>query len=779
MRMTEQKKSASPRIKRIVEPIITPGTQEFIKEGKPIKSGLPGTVLLIVGCGFGDDPDKAIVNFGDEGVDVFPRPLFTETQVFVSVPRMDPGATSISVTIAKARSNEVPFRVKRGPILKQPPGTLVKRLLSALDPLMVLLSAEIRIADFGRFSTKEFQEQLAEDVLEARSGIFAARAQLDRPAMISEDFMEIVGIELKHAGQLMRRIEERVIERSLRLFDQLIDSSQVLRQIDAAMERIRRGGKETATKALEIVAEVLNLVGDVAGAAESASDALNVSGSAEVVVGADIEGNPITALAALISGAAKGAADLGKIGATLSGNADADSQEDKEKEYRDKIEAKLDKLGSGVTENGEKLDYLESKSDKMEAKLDQASEKLDKSEAKEDVIESKLDKLEPKLDKLEEKADKAEEKLDKLEEKADKAEEKLDKLEEKADKAEEKLGKLEEKADKSEGKLDRLEEKADKAEEKLDKLEGKADKSESKLDRLEEKADKAEGKLDKLEEKADKAEGKLDKIEGKADKAESKLDAMERKDDRAEIKLDRLERKADGAEGKLDRLEQKADKSERKLDKLEQKADKSEGKLDKLEQKADKSEGKLDKLEQKADRAEGKLDKQEKKADKAESKLDRLEKKADKSESKLDKLEPKADKIEEKLDRPVLSRPLEGSVANQRGGADEITAAAVAIRRNDNAVYLRAAIDVAPSALDDVNAWSQWISFGRPAAAAVIIEVSIDLQYAEGSNNILNALLSVRDQAGSIFHRVFENRDHNLLLDPKQWSDWQDFLDQP
>lgn len=349
---------------------------------------------------------------------------------------------------------------------------------------------------------------------------------------------------------------------------------------------------------------------------------------------------------------------------------------------------------------------------------------------------------------------------------ARKIQEDLGKMEEKSDRTEEKLGdlvkdveKIEEKSDRTGEKIGQLEEKGDRAHEKLDQLEEKSDRTGEKLDKLEEKADRTGEKIDQIEEKADRSEEKLDKIEAKEDRAEEKLDKLEEKSDRAEEKLDRLEEKEDRIEEKLDRMEEKDDRAEEKLDQLEEKSDR-------LEEKSDRAEEKLDRLEEKEDRAEAKLDQLEEKNDRIEEKLDRIEEKEDRKEEKIDRLAP-----------PFL--PSEGSIANQRGGGDRVTGAVAAIRAQGNEVHLRAAIDVDRDELDEESAWSYWESFGRPSPSAVLREVSLDLQYGEGSDEEINGLLSVRDQAGRIFHRSFEGTAHDDLLEPDEWSEWEEFLEQP
>ena len=363
-----------------------------------------------------------------------------------------------------------------------------------------------------------------------------------------------------------------------------------------------------------------------------------------------------------------------------------------------------------------------------------------------------LDEIKEAINKLEAKADTQGNTLSGIKEDLAKQEEKSDRITEHVLEVKEHLDKLEEKADIIETKLDRSEEKQDRQEEKLDVLESKADRQESKLDRLEEKADIQEMKLDKLEGKADRQEGKLDRLEEKTDKQE--------------MKLDKLEGKADRQEGKLDRLEGKADKQEKKLDKLEGKADRQEGKLDKLERKADMQERKLD-------RQEMKLDRLEKKADIQEKKLDKLESKADRQEGKMDRIEAKFDR----LNRPVPTS--ESSIASQRGGNDNISATMAAIKEQDNKVYMKFATNIDQDWLNQPGAYSPWIDFDRPANAPRLVAISIDLQYKDGSNTIINGLLTVRDENGVIYQRSLEEAKHQFLNNPNKWTNWNQFPGQP
>jgi uncharacterized coiled-coil protein SlyX len=339
--------------------------------------------------------------------------------------------------------------------------------------------------------------------------------------------------------------------------------------------------------------------------------------------------------------------------------------------------------------------------------------------------------------------------------------------------------KQEEKSDRISGHLTEIKDNLYKLEEKIDKVESKLDRSEEKLDRIEEKTDKQEMKLDKLEGKADQQESKLDRLEEKTDKQEQKLDKLEGKADRQEGKLDRLEEKTDKQEQKLDKMESKADRQEKKLDRLEGKADKQEQKSDKLENKADRQERKLDKIE-------GKTDLQERKLDRQEIKLDNLEKKADMQEKKLDTLEAKADyheikldKIEVKFDRLRTAPTSESSIANQRGGNDNISAAIAAIMEQDDKVYMKFAIDIHPNMLNQPGAYTGWINFERPANAARLAAVSIDLQYKDGSDNTINGILTVRDEDGVVYQRSLEEFKHQFLKNPNKWTTWNKFPVKP
>lgn len=170
----------------------------------------------------------------------------------------------------------------------------------------------------------------------------------------------------------------------------------------------------------------------------------------------------------------------------------------------------------------------------------------------------------------------------------------------------------------------------------------------------------------------------------------------------------------------------------------------------------------------------------EDKIDMIEAKEDRAEAKLDRQEEKLDRQEEKLDRQEEKLDRiGVLTRLAEGSVANQQGASDRVSAVVAAVRPQDDRVFLRAAVDAPRLELDVLNRWSDWIDFDRPQNAGRLLAVSIDVNYEEESDERINALLSVRDQNGRVFHRPFEGAGHGELLNPARWSDWQDFLEQP
>jgi predicted nucleic acid-binding Zn-ribbon protein len=276
-----------------------------------------------------------------------------------------------------------------------------------------------------------------------------------------------------------------------------------------------------------------------------------------------------------------------------------------------------------------------------------------------------------------------------------------------------------------------------------------------------------------IEEKADVGAVNIDLLLAAHERLEEKIDRMEVCDIRIEAKLD-------SAQQETARLEEKADRAADQLEALAIKAEVAQETLDQLTRDVARLEAKIDRVEEKSDRAESKLDRVEPKLDGAEAKLDRAEAKLDRAEAKLDRLEAKQDLIEVKLDRlPVVLPPEEGTVAAQRGGGSRVTAAVAVVRNRDNVVFLRAAIDVDPSRLDDLAAWSPWVSFGQPVGTVMLTSVSVDLQYADGSNQRLRGLLSARDARGRVYHRDPRGATHAAVIDPAQWSDWQTFLEQP
>ena len=739
------------------------------KNGEPITRAQAGAPIRIVGSGFADDPKDVRVYF--DQIEAHPyRMPFSDSSLVVSCPMPDKPTSMVHVDVGTAHSNELEFTVTPPARPKGQPGAATAEFIHALDQYAAMVSSLAHHAG-PTFDLGDGMQQAA-DYVDGGRLILQRNLQILQhwqPVQAAIDFAPLRTIErvdeVIALGGLTQQID--------RLTDNTFGGAGILSTVlggPGALGSFIFG--IDAESVGDFVSTGVGIVGFVLkeGAkllegienyfkifVPSASTDTGISLGGELTLGVDVSFSFGEGVSAIAKGVDIVAQIFEKIGDSIDGD-DLD-------EALGRLEEKADRQGEAF--------------DRMEGKADRGEEKLD-------LIESKSDRQEQKLDRLEGKADRQEEKLDVIESKADRQEQKLDRLEGKADRQTEKLDTLEAKADRHEQKLDAVESKADRQEEKLDTIEAKEDRQEQKLDAIESKNDRQEEKLDKLEEKADRHEQKLDKIEGKADRQEQKLDRLEGKADRHEQKLDRLEGKADRQEKKLDGIESKADRHEQKLDRLEGKADRQERKLDTIEGKNDRQEQKLDSLEGKADRQEQKLDSLEEKNDRQEGKLDRLEEKSDRHEEKLDRLEEKADRIEEKhdreeekLDRLSAMPPFEGSIANQRGGARRVTAAVAAIRGRDNNVFIRAAIDQEPADLDDENSWSDWVNFGRPNVAAVIVEVSIDLQYEEGSNTTLNALLSARDQDGRVYHRVFERLNHGAFLDPDQWSAWQTFLDQP
>ena len=538
---------AKPKILKIVEPVVTPGVAGFVTKGKRIASARPGTLLMLSGEGFGKHHDEVIVVFGTAEVEVLPDPLFSDAHIIVSVPAARKGKTKVKVRVAGHESNSVDFRIEPEPKRKRPPGSVMRQLLARCDTFSVLLANEIRIADFGVFATPESRQQLIDRALGLRRGLQLVRQRLETIDNSGEILVDILGVKDKKKQDTLRRIGRKAAEQSLARVEELVDSSQIVSQLDEANNRFRRGGSRTAAKVLEYAAIVAEGAYHGLEAAEGTGESFGgifLTGETIPLIpfGTDLVGTVTFAATALEATAAVWAAGI----ATVAKIASEYAKNEVEQEEHDEIMQKLEKLE-------EKSDKIEQKDDKIERKLDAIESKLDE-------IEVKLDEIEPKLDQLEDKADKSETKLDYVEGKLDVDEIKKDQIESKLDELEPKVDRIESKLDYEEEKLDELEDKADQAEDKLDQLEDKADQAEDKLDKLEDKADYAEDKLDEIEDKLDQLEDKADKAEGKLDKIEPKLDNLEPKLDKLEPKLDNLEPKIDKIEPKLDQIQANQDR---------------------------------------------------------------------------------------------------------------------------------------------------------------------------------------------------------------------------
>lgn len=750
---------------------------------KPIKQAVAGTTIRIVGQGFGKKPDKTSVVFGDLRQTVFSVP-FSDSELFVTCPLPAEATETLTVQVGKKVSEPWEFAVHRPSRPDGAPGDTIVELFREIDQYVALTAMAARNTGLGK--------QFAAELSTAADLLDGTRATMQRNVELLMQFRDIQSQFDFEPLRSIERMDESISNAGL--IDRVRELTDLTYGATGFITTILGGGPGLGA---QLVAGAVGFFNGASGRTIAdifvflLKEGVKLLDLVELVVkvlkpsasaGAGVEGDVTIDIGEGISALAKGVDIVAQLIEKLIELFGGNSIGDQIGRLEAKVEMSDGKIGQIITVVGqleEKADRAEDKLDRQEGKLDAAEQKLDRQESKLDRLEEKSDVAEKKLDVQESKLDRAEGKLDRLEEKSDMAERKLDAQEGKLDRSESKLDRVEEKLDITEQKLDRHEGKLDRTEGKLDRLEGKADTAEEKLDRHENKLDRVEGKLDQLESKADRAEQKLDRQEGKADRAEQKLDRQEGKLDQLEHKADRAEQKLDRHEGKLDRLEQKSDRSEQKLDRQEGKLDQLEGKSDRTEQKLDRQEGKLDQLEGKADRAEQKLDRQEGKLDRLEGKSDRAEEKLDKIEEKLDRIEEKKDREEEKLDRLSPMTPQEASVANQRGGGNAVTAAVSAIGRRDNRVYLRGAVAVDRGDLDVAAVFSPWILFDRPANADPLVSVSLDLQYEDNSDSVINAFLSTRDRAGRVFHRAYDRRDAAQVLDPAAWTQWQDFLDQP
>jgi hypothetical protein len=477
---------AKPSIQRIVEPVIKPGAVGFVTKGKALASAEPGTLILLLGQGFGKDHDKVTVSFGEKETEILPAPLFSKTQILVSVPPLPAGKVMVSAKVDGSASNPVDFEVEWQTVSSSPPGAPVRKFLTRCEAFVVLLANEIRVADFAS-ATSEHKDQLVRRALDARKSFQAAREKLEHMDEAGGTLIHLMEVKDKKAQEKLMRVGRRSADRTLALFDEIIESSQAIRNLDEVNGRFSRGGSKPEAKVLETAAVWAESSLHIAEAMEGAASTVGESAGGSVP---DVSGAGADAI--LFPGqsfAAHFAAGIALAGSVAKGAAELVKNEG----------------GMELEEVTRRLEKLESKLDKLEREADKSGDKLDSVGGKLDKLE-KLDKLDrlDKLDKLD--------KLDRLEAKADKAEGKLEKFEPKLDK----LERLEPKIDKLGPKLDKL----DHLEAKLDELGGKADKAQGKLEKVETKLDKLE-KLEKLEPKLDKLAPRIDKLEPKIDEIQS------------------------------------------------------------------------------------------------------------------------------------------------------------------------------------------------------------------------------------------------------------------
>jgi hypothetical protein len=391
-----------PRIQKIVEPVIKPGAAGFLTKGKELTSAEPGALLLLSGQGFGKDHDKVTVSFGEKETEVLPAPLFGDTQILVSVPPLPAGKVLVSAKVDGIASNSIEFEVEWQTVSSSPPGAPVRKFLARCDAFVVLLANEIRVADFGVSVTPEHRDQLIRKALDARKSFHVARERLEQMDEAGDALIHLMEVKDEKAQQKLRRVGKRSAERTLALFDEIVESSQAIRNLDEVNVRFRRGGSRTAAKILETAATwaetSLHIAEALEGAASTAGE--SVEGGIPAVVGAGAEaivftGGPFAAhLAAglaLASGIAKGAVEL-------AGNEMVGSKLDKLEGNADKSEGKFDQIEG-------KLGMLEGRAGKAEGILAKLGAKADKAEGKLDKLEPKVDRLQPKIDKLEPKLD--------------------------------------------------------------------------------------------------------------------------------------------------------------------------------------------------------------------------------------------------------------------------------------------------------------------------------------------------------------------------------------
>src|SRR5205814_364967 len=100
-----------------------------------------------------------------------------------------------------------------------------KKLASAEPGVLLLLS--------GRgFGTPRYGDQLVRKALDARKSFHLAREKLDSMHEAGDTLIHLMEVKDKKAQEKLRRVGRRSSDRTLALFDEIVESSHAVRNLD-------------------------------------------------------------------------------------------------------------------------------------------------------------------------------------------------------------------------------------------------------------------------------------------------------------------------------------------------------------------------------------------------------------------------------------------------------------------------------------------------------------------------------------------------------------------
>ncbi|MGR3176773.1 MAG: hypothetical protein ACUZ8E_01795 [Candidatus Anammoxibacter sp.] len=118
------------------------------------------------------------------------------------------------------------------------------------------------------------------------------------------------------------------------------------------------------------------------------------------------------------------------------------------------------------------------------------------------------------------------------------------------------------------------------------------------------------------------------------------------------------------------------------------------------------------------------------------------------------------------------------SIFYTSGSNSTLSAVMVAAVPSTGKVFLRSLESRDAISLDNLAAWGEWIDFGAPEIASMILDVSVSLSTNSGnvaSNSDNSIVIVARMSSGTIYLRSLERRDSANYDNPNVWGTWVSF----